>query len=110
MIAGSFALWTAIPLAWIRLANLIAHARAAGYLIVLVGCPVTMFVWGRALVQLGLAYERMTGSDGERPALLEGIVVVSFLLAVVVFLVWFFVFAGSPSATPWPDELSGPGQ
>ena len=110
MTTGSIALWMVIPLGWVELAGAIAQVRTVGYVIALVGCPLTMVAWGRVLLQLGLAYERLSDPDADRPVLLETIVVVSFVLALIAFLAWFFIFAGSPSATPWPDEMSGPGQ
>ena len=110
MVLGCLALWTLIPAAWLVIARALASSRATGYVVALVGCPVTMIVWGRGLYRLGAVYERAMGREGRRPLLLEALLVVSALVALGAFLVWFFVFAGSPSATPWPDEMSGPGQ
>jgi hypothetical protein len=39
--------------------------------------------------------------------LLDVMMVVSVVLAVVALVLWFTVFAASPTSTPWPDELSG---
>jgi hypothetical protein len=41
--------------------------------------------------------------------LLDVMMVVSVLVALVAFAVWFFFLAGTPTSTPWPDELSGGG-
>jgi len=109
MAAGSIALWTLLPLLWLGVARALASERAAGYVVALIGCVVSMWLWGCGLFRLGSAYERLAGRPTDRPRLLETLIVASAILALAAFLVRFFVFAGSPSATPWPDELSGPG-
>jgi hypothetical protein len=99
--------------------------RLRVYLVALVGCPITMAIWGWALYRVNDFYLRLTGR--ERPQrqhawlesaasppnrrrelmLLDVMMVVSVVLAVVALILWLAVFAASPTSTPWPDELSG---
>jgi hypothetical protein len=67
-----------------------------------------MIAWGFALARMNRVY-LLLARGGEESKLLEVLVAASAVLALGAFLVWFFFFAGSPTATPWPDELSGPG-
>jgi hypothetical protein len=121
MAVGSLGLWTAIPLAWMLIAAWLSSSGYVAYLIALVGCVVTMVVWGWGLGRLNGVYDRLRGrSPDEGPirwspgvrreaTLLDVMIVVSAVLALAIFLVWYLGFAGIPSGTPWPDETSGTG-
>jgi hypothetical protein len=121
--AGSIALWTIIPLGWLWLGALLSDNAATIYVVALLGCPITMVLWGWGLYRINGVYLRLSGwspavagtssqvsARARRPVmLLDVLVIASALLALGAFLVWFFVFSGSPTSTPWPDELSGVG-
>jgi lysylphosphatidylglycerol synthetase-like protein (DUF2156 family) len=125
--AGCLVLWLGIPLAWLRVASWFSATGYVIYLVALLGCPITMAVWGWGLYRLNNVYLDLTGqerppaqprwlesatkpSGTRRPLmLLDVMMVVSVLLAVAVVALWSLVFAASPTSTPWPDELSGGG-
>ena len=67
-----------------------------------------MLVWGAALSRVNGLYVRLAHrGDGEGSSPLDTLLVGSFVFAVLAFLVWYFVLSGTPSSTPWPDEVSG---
>jgi hypothetical protein len=88
--AGCLVLWIGIPLAWLRIASWLSDTGPTVLVVVLVGCPITMVVWGWALSRLHNVYLQLTGQ--ERP-LLEAMLVVSVLLALAAITIWFFAFA-----------------
>jgi hypothetical protein len=125
MAAGCLVLWLVIPLGWLRIASLLSDTGYVVYLVALFACPITMAFWGWALYRLNDVYLRLTGRErpqrqqawlesATRPStgrreimLLDAMMVVSVVLAIVALVLWFAVFAASPTSTPWPDELSG---
>jgi hypothetical protein len=118
MALGSLALWTAVPLGVLWGVAAMARTPVAIYLIALVACPAAMIAWGWGLYRINGLYLRLTGrpvperdtaAGGREVMLLDVLVVASTVVAVVALLVWWLVFAGSPTSTPWPDELSGQG-
>ena len=121
MAVGSIALWTGVPLAWMRIAAWLSSVGYVAYVIALGGGVVTMAAWGWGLARLNRAYLRLRGRQPDEvhagwrlgarreTTLLEVLVVASAVLALAAFLVWYFGFAGTPSGTPWPDETSGRG-
>ena len=122
MALGCFFLWTVIPLAWLWLAASVSDVHTTVYLVALVGCPVTMVLWGWVLYRVNDVYLRRRGEEpvartpawlassrearGSRPAmLLDRLLVVSALLAPIAVLVWMVV---SPSSDPpWPGSGFG---
>jgi hypothetical protein len=121
MAAGCLFLWTGIPLAWMRIAGWLSSTGYVAYAIAFCGCITTMVGWGWGLARLNAVYLRLRGREpsSARPTwgpggrreltLLDRLVIASALLALVAFLLWYFVLAGTPSGTPWPDETSGRG-
>ena len=125
--AGCLVLWLGLPLAWLRIASWLSTTGYVIYLVALLGCPITMAMWGWGLYCINNVYLSLTGQErplsqpswlesATKPAstrrplmLLDVMMVVSVLLALVVVALWFVVFAASPTSTPWPDELSGGG-
>jgi hypothetical protein len=117
MAIGSVFLWLGIPVLWIYAVSQMVDTtqpQLGPYLAIIVGVPVSMFVFGRLLYRLNQTYERVTGqtsqvrvqlawmrsmrgerSSGRRTTVLEVVMIVSVGLCVVVFLIWFFFFAGS---------------
>jgi hypothetical protein len=117
MVAGSFALWTVIPIAglWLaaRIAGSSSHLSAAPALVVLVGIPAAVALGAKALARLEREFLRMTGTDPSRripawrrslsdssprsPAgMLDKIMVASVLVAALTFITWFVLLAGPP--------------
>ena len=117
MALGSVFLWVAIPVGWLLIASRLTDSSQPSlgpYLVVIIGIPVSMFVVGRLLARLNGAYESVTGQEatvrvqmpwhrsmrGEREdprprTVLDVVMVCSVGLALLVFGIWFFVFAGS---------------
>jgi hypothetical protein len=114
-------LWTGAPLLalWVgsRVVGQSALSMKAVFIVVVV-LAVLVFAMAVALAWLNAAYERLTGRPprehrlswlrsmntqaedpspaGTRITVLERIVIASVYLAVITFVVWFFVFARSP--------------
>jgi hypothetical protein len=117
MAIGSVFLWLGIPVAWIYGVSQMVDStqpQLGPYLAIIVGVPVSMFVFGRLLYRLNQTYERVTGQtsqvrvqlawlrsmrgerdSGRRTTVLEIVMIVSVGLCLFVFLIWFFFFAGS---------------
>jgi hypothetical protein len=122
MAIGSVVLWIGVPLGWIYLASNIVDSSEPSmtpYVMVLVGIPLTMVVVGKGLSQLNRVYGEVTGTTptvrvvlpwhrsmrGERDAghprtVLDVVMVCSVTVALVLFGLWFFLFAGSSIPTP----------
>ena len=116
MALGSLAMWTAVPLGVLWGAAAIAQTAVAIYLIAIAGCPLAMILCGWGLYRINGLYLSLTGrldaepdgeSDGRQVMLLEALVIGSAIIAAITLVVWLLFFAGSPTSTPWPDELSG---
>lgn len=121
MAFGSVFLWLGIPIGWIWGISQVVDSSQPSlgpYVVIIIGVPVTMFLVGRVLFKLNSVYSRITGQPaqvrvqmpwhrsmrGERePArtssVLDVVMVISVGLAVLVFGVWFFLFAGSSLPT-----------
>ena len=115
--AGSVLMWLGVPVGLVYLASKISSSSSPSlgpYLLVLLGLPVGMAIIGKALGWLDRRHQRLTGQgDGERrPApwlksmrgertstrrsgVLDKVMIVSVGVAIVLFAVWFFGFAGS---------------
>jgi hypothetical protein len=117
MIAGSLVLWIGIPVGWIVLASHLTNSSAPSlgpYVLLIIGIPVSMFLFGRFLYRLNTLYGDVTGSNPDiqvraawlksmraergtaRPrTVLDVVMIASVTVAGVAFLIWFFFFAGS---------------
>jgi hypothetical protein len=117
MALGSVSLWLVIPVAWIYLAShtvKTTQPTLGPYLLIIVGVPTSMFIVGKLLYRLNGVYERLTGQDSEvrvqlpwhrsmrgervaqrRTTVLELVMMFSVTIALVLFGIWFFFFAGS---------------
>jgi hypothetical protein len=117
MIAGSLVLWIGIPVGWIVLASHLTNSSAPSlgpYVLLIIGIPVSMFLFGRFLYRLNALYGDVTGSNPDiqvraawlksmraergtaRPrTVLDVVMIASVTVAGVAFLIWFFFFAGS---------------
>jgi hypothetical protein len=119
MVVGSLMLWIGIPVGWLWLGSQIAsesqQATLGAYLLVLAGIVVSMILVGKGLSKLNRAYGRVSGEEptmkvrmpwhrsmrGEEDhraprQILDVVMVASVGAALVVFLLWFIIFAGSP--------------
>ncbi len=121
MAVGSVVLWLGIPLLWIwGISQTVdtSQPQIGPYLAIIVGVPVTMYVFGRFLYRMNDLYERVTGQTsqvrvqlawlrsmrgerdtGRRTTVLEFVMICSVGLCLLVFVVWFFFFAGSSLPT-----------
>ena len=116
MALGSVVMWLGVPLGLIYLASKLADSpnpSMGPYLLVLIGLPIGMALVGKGLGALNRAHIRLTGAQvddyrpgwtrsmrGERHAerrggVLDRVMIISVVVAGLVFAVWFFGFAGS---------------
>ncbi len=120
MALGSVVMWLGVPLGLIYLASKLAdtpNPSMGPYLVVIVGLPIGMALVGKGLGSLNRLHTQLTGAqvDEYRPGwtksmraerttsrrggVLDKVMIVSVGIAVVVFAVWFFGFAGSSLPT-----------
>ena len=121
MAIGSILLWLGIPLGWLYLVSRLVSSSQPSmgpYVLVLVGIPGSMVIVGKLLAKLNRAYGELTHTapsgrmrtpwlksmrgerDSGRPrTILDVVMVWSVGLALLCFLIWFFVFAGSSLPT-----------
>lgn len=119
---GSILMWLVVPVGWVYLGSQMASSSQPSmgpYVLIAVGIPASMVVIGKLLGRLNRAYADLTGVDNEvrirtpwlkslredraaaRPrTILDVVMVVSVGLALLVFGVWFFFFAGSSLPRP----------
>ena len=116
MAVGSIFLWIGIPVGWLWIGSQFQDSGQASfglYMGILLGIIVSMVVVGRFLSRLNAVYGHLAGSemvrvrmpwhrslrgdDEGRPPrqILDVVMVISVMAAGFVFLIWFFVFAGS---------------
>jgi len=113
MILGSVSLFTLVPVVCLWVASMLTSSHVLGIVLALVSVPLAMVVVGTQLVRLDGLYYRVTGkSAGARKApayrrgvtdtnhpheatMLERVMIASVALSALVYLVWFFFFAGS---------------
>ncbi len=106
---GSAMLWIAIPLACLWLSAKASNSLAQHFLLALPMTIAAMLAWGVLLAWLNQVYLSVTGvlarvEEDERAGWtgrrvrgpLEPLLAVSFVMAFVAFLVWFFAYAQNP--------------
>jgi hypothetical protein len=118
MLLAALALWTAIPVGWIWIGSRVSTTQfpAAGpYAVVGVGIILTIVLDAWLIGRLNALYMRITGTNRLAPmrpnwlksmrdsggaegttTVVEAVMMGSVLLAVLVFVGWFFLLAGSP--------------
>jgi hypothetical protein len=121
MAIGSVVMWIGVPLGLIYLASRVADSSRPSvgpYLLVLLGLPIGMAIVGKGLGILDRMHGRLTGrldssrrratwlrsmraerTSTHRGGVLDQVMLVSVGLALLVFAVWFFGFAGSSLPT-----------
>jgi hypothetical protein len=131
MVAGSVAMWMAVPYVWIWVASQVAdtqgHLTLAPVMIIIVCIPASMIAIAFGLARLNDLYYRVTETAvDERPqqaawlhsmrgdrapkrqrTVLDTVMVISVVVALIALEAWYILLAGSPvpSGTPLP----GPG-
>ena len=120
MAVGSIVMWIGVPLGLVYAASQLADSSRPSvgpYLLILIGLPVGMAIVGKLLGWLDRLHGKLTGRREERRraswlrsmraertsttrgGVLDKVMIVSVVLAVVAFGVWFFAFAGSSLPT-----------
>lgn len=121
MALGSIALWLLIPFGWVYLASQMVKSSQptmGPYVMVIVGIPLSMVVVGKLLSRLNRVYGDVMGvtpevrvrapwarsmrdgrDSGRRTTILDVVMVLSVGVALVIFGLWFFLFAGSSLPT-----------
>jgi hypothetical protein len=105
MFIGSLGLWVGTPLLWLWVGSQIQGAtESIGTAIaaMFVGVVLQVMVLGSVLAKLSDVYRANCLARGQSDpghVVLEGVLVVSAGLTVIVFVIWFFIFAG---ASPVP--------
>src|SRR3954467_11303533 len=114
---GSILMWIGVPLALIYGASRLAGSSSPSmgpYVLVFLGLPLGMGIMGKLLGTLDRAHQRLTRTGDDRPqqatwlrsmrgergstrrrGVLDTVMVVSVGVALVIFGIWFFGFAGS---------------
>ncbi|MES1193276.1 MAG: hypothetical protein ABUM26_03055 [Solirubrobacterales bacterium] len=117
MAVGSVVVWLVSPLVWLWIGSQMTDSTQPSlgpYLLVLVGMVATAVVIGKLLGMVNRAHMRVTGRiadkrehakwnrsmRGERApvndrGVLEQVMAISVSFALVLFAIWFFLFAGS---------------
>jgi hypothetical protein len=117
MAIGSVVMWLGVPVGVIYLASRLADSPKPSmgpYVLILIGLPVGMIVVGKLLGALDRYHGRITGLDDGRPtqaawmksmrgererkrrrSVLDTVMIISVGVALLLFGIWFFAFAGS---------------
>ena len=117
MAIGSVVMWLGVPLGLVYAASRLSGSSRPSlgpYLLVLIGLPVGMALVGKGLGWLDRRHQALTGTAdrgrhsapwmrsmrGERAStrrtgVLDRVMIVSVAVALLVFAIWFFAFAGS---------------
>ena len=101
MFLGSLGLWVGAPVLWLWIGGRVQGATGslgAAIAVILVGFVATVLLFVPVLGWLSRRHAEARaarGLDDLGRAALEGVLVVSAAIAVVVFAIWFFFFAGA---------------
>jgi hypothetical protein len=117
MAIGSVVMWIGVPVALIYAASRLADSPKPSmgpYVLILVGLPLGMMAVGKLLGALDRYHGRVTGLDDGKPeqaawmksmrgererkrrrSVLDSVMMISVGVALLLFGVWFFAFAGS---------------
>jgi hypothetical protein len=96
VVAGSLAVWTAVPVGWLYLTGDLVSGAGARFVLVMFGCPLTMALVGVLLSRVE-AHRRGLSPAGEPWSLLEVALVASAVLALVGLVLWWTLLADSPN-------------
>lgn len=101
MLTGSLVMWIGAPLLWLWIGSQIEGATSSvGTAVVsaFVGAVLTIVLVGGVLSKLSNVYranQRARGREDPGHFVLEAVLVTSAGVALVAFLLWFFLFAGA---------------
>ena len=117
MAIGSVVMWIGVPVGLIYLASRLADSSTPSmgpYVLILVGLVVGMMAVGKLLGALDRYHGRITGLDDGKPtqaawmksmrgdrerkrrrSVLDSVMIISVGVALLLFGIWFFAFAGS---------------
>ena len=117
MAIGSVVMWIGVPVALIYAASRLADSPKPSmgpYVLILVGLPLGMMAVGKLLGALDRYHGRITGLDDGKPtqaawmksmrgdrerkrrrSVLDSVMMISVGIALLLFGIWFFAFAGS---------------
>jgi hypothetical protein len=117
MAIGSVVMWLGVPIGLIYLASRLADSSKPSmgpYVLILVGLVVAMMAVGKLLGALDRYHGRITGLDDGKPtqaawmksmrgererkrrrSVLDSVMIISVGIALLLFGIWFFAFAGS---------------
>ncbi len=106
--AASLVMWLGIPPAWIWMLSTVGGSTTA-YVLVLLGLPVALAVWGQVLTRLDRLYGRAVAErdqSGSMASALTTSLTIAFLVALAVAIVW--IALGGVASTghsfgPFPD-------
>jgi hypothetical protein len=111
MFAGALGLWIGVPLAWLYIGSKVQESTGsvgAALGLMLFGSIATILAFVPLLGRLNEAYEHLRESRGLEnygQAPLEAVLVVSAVIALILLVVWFFLFTDN---APMPiPETSG---
>lgn len=118
MLMAALSLWTAIPLSWIYIASKLSHTQFPSegpYFVVAAGIILSVLLIAWLIGRLNRLYIQITGTNRLSPmrptwlksmrdtapstgttTVVEAVLMGSVMLALLCFLVWFFLLAGSP--------------
>lgn len=108
MLAGSVGLWVGVPVGWLWIGGRIQAATGSlgtAVAAMMAGVLVSILLAARVLGWLSEKHAHARAREGLEDlgsVPLEGVMVVSAMVALVAFVVWFFVFSG---AEPLPLSL-----
>ena len=107
MLGAGLVLWVGVPLGWLYVGSLVQGATdslGAALLVIMVGVLASIALIVPALGWLNRKHLRLRearGLETHGQTALEAVMTVSAAIAVVAFVVWFFVIAGpGPSLAP----------
>ncbi len=109
MFAGAMALWIGVPIAWLWIGSRVQEATGsvgAALGVMFVGAVVTIGAIVLLLGRLNEGYAHLREARGRESfgqVPLEGVLVLSAFIALVLFVVWFVMAGGAPN--PVPDGL-----
>jgi hypothetical protein len=109
---GSLALWIVVPAGWLWVASKITNSTSSHFAASILGMPVAIILFGIALGWVNRLYMRVVwtgppaspepGEEEEEERFprgpLEPLLVASLIVAIMVFVFWFFVLAEDPPA------------
>ena len=112
MALGSLAMWVGVPAGWLKVAGLITADQTQHIMMSLLGVPLAIIVWAKALFWLNRLHMRVTmprlmreieeADPEDEPRIIRGplepLMVGSLAVAIVAMAIWFFFFAERPGA------------